>query len=235
MLPGAGLAAALLDLALPRACLVCGKVGLAWCPSCRPRGPSLRLVLDGVPVVARAAYLGALRVALLHYKERGRRDLTAPLAELLAEAVQQACGAEPPVLVPMPSCRAAVRERAGDHLLRLTRRCGSRLGLVTAPVLTMRSGTVDSAGLGAAQRVANLRGALRAAPAQGRPALVVDDIATSGASLRAAFAALRAAGWRIDAAAVIAATPSRAAPSCGGKARVAAGWQPGYRGHDLTE
>jgi predicted amidophosphoribosyltransferase len=215
MLRGAGLGAALLDLALPRGCLVCGAAGLAWCPACRPRGPSLRLVLDGVPVVARAPYVGPVRVALLHYKERGRRDLTVPLAELLAEAVQQACRADRPVLVPMPSRRAAVRERAGDHLLRLSRRCGSRLGLATARALTMRSGTADSAGLGAAQRAVNLLGALRAAPGQGRTALVVDDIATSGASLRAAFGALRAAGWCIDAAAVIAATPSRSGPSCG--------------------
>jgi predicted amidophosphoribosyltransferase len=209
MLRAEGLAAALLELALPRSCLLCGSAGSAWCLACRPRRASLRLVLDGVPVVARASYAGAVRVALLEYKERGRRDLTAPLAELLAEAVHQACGADRPVLVPMPSRRPAVREREGDHLLRLTRRCGSRLRLTTAPVLTMRRNVADSARLAAGQRAANLRGALRAAPGQGRVALVVDDIATSGASLRAAFAALRAAGWSVQAAAVIAATPLR--------------------------
>jgi predicted amidophosphoribosyltransferase len=235
MLRAGVLAGALLDLALPRCCLACGTAGSAWCRACRPRGASLRLVLDRVPVVARAPYAGAVRLALLQYKERGRRDLTVPLAELLAEAVRQACGAQPPVLVPMPSRRRAVREREGDHLLRLTRRCGSALALATAPALTMRSGTADSAGLGAAQRAANLRGALHAAPGQGRTALVVDDIATSGASLRAAFGALRAASWSVDAAAVIAATPVRAAPSWGGPPRLAADGERGYRGHDLTE
>lgn len=171
-------------------------------------------MLDGVPVVARARYAGAVRVALLQYKERGRRDLAAPLAELLAEAVHEACGPNQPVLVPMPSRRQAVRERGGDHLLRLTRQCGSRLRLVTAPELTLHRRVADSAGLGAAQRVANLHGAMRAAPGQGRPALVVDDIATSGASLRAAIGALRTAGWSVGGAAVIAATPARDAPSC---------------------
>jgi orotate phosphoribosyltransferase len=43
---------------------------------------------------------------------------------------------------------------------------------------------------------------------------VVDDIATSGASLRAAIGALRAAGWFVGGAAVIAATPLRDASNC---------------------
>lgn len=214
MLRAGGFAAALLDLALPRSCVACGTAGSTWCLPCRPSGPSLRLVLDGVPVVARAPYAAAVRVALLHYKERGRRDLAAPLAELLAEAVQQARGGGRPVLVPVPSRRRAVREREGDHLVRLTRRCGSRLRLATASVLTVSRHVADSAGLGAVERAANLRGALSAAPGQGRPALVVDDIATSGASLRAAIGALRAAGWYVGGAAVIAATPLRDAQNC---------------------
>jgi orotate phosphoribosyltransferase len=47
------------------------------------------------------------------------------------------------------------------------------------------------------------------AGADGGRVIVVDDIATSGATLREAIRALREAGWVVDAAAVIAATMSR--------------------------
>jgi predicted amidophosphoribosyltransferase len=66
----------------------------------------------------------------------------------------------------------------------------------------------DSAGLNIAGRAANLSGAFVAmAPRTSRNAIVVDDITTTGATLAEAARALRAAGWSVDGAAVVAATP----------------------------
>jgi predicted amidophosphoribosyltransferase len=67
----------------------------------------------------------------------------------------------------------------------------------------------DSAGLGVAERNANLAGAMRAsAPRRRRhPAVVVDDIVTTGASAREACRALKAAGWVPVGFAAVAATP----------------------------
>ena len=69
----------------------------------------------------------------------------------------------------------------------------------------------DSAGLTTAARAANLDAAMRARPPRrdGRAAVVVDDIVTTGATLREAARALRAAGWTVVGAAVVAATPRR--------------------------
>jgi orotate phosphoribosyltransferase len=64
--------------------------------------------------------------------------------------------------------------------------------------------------LSAAERAANLANRMRAAPgAAGRPVLLVDDIVTTGATLAEASRALRAAGWQVCGAAVIAATKLR--------------------------
>jgi predicted amidophosphoribosyltransferase len=70
--------------------------------------------------------------------------------------------------------------------------------------------TVDQASLGVAQRAVNRAGSLRAAPsAAGRTYLLVDDILTTGATIREAARALRAAGARVVGAAVVARTERR--------------------------
>lgn len=204
--------AALVDLVLPRACIGCGGHLGALCPRCVPVLPAQRGA-DGTWAAAR--YEGAVRAALLAYKERGRRDLAAPLAELLARSVAAAGsgGRGPPrlVLVPVPSARSVAAARGGDHVLRLARRAGAVCGLRTAcGALTLTRQVRDSAGLTSAERSTNLAHAFvarRAVP--GCAALVVDDILTTGATLRECVRALRAAGWPVAGAAVIAATPRR--------------------------
>jgi predicted amidophosphoribosyltransferase len=197
------LAAALADFVLPRYCVACGRPGQALCAGCVPAG-LVRLHAAGLPVVAAAPYAGAVRTALIAYKERGRRDLAAALAELLARAVAGAPGG---VLVPVPCAGRVARARGGDHVLRLALLAG---GPVAAPLLLTR-GVHDSAGLGSRERAANLHGAMTAEPPArpGTPALVVDDIVTTGATLREAARALESAGWTAPGAAVVAATARR--------------------------
>jgi predicted amidophosphoribosyltransferase len=207
--------ATLVDLVLPARCVGCDRPGPVLCRACGSverladtvdlrAGPAGQIV-----VYAAASYGGPIRTALIAYKERGRRDLARPLGELLASAL-------PPgrtCLVPVPSSPAARRARGGDHVARLARVAARRRG--PAPVvsaLRLVRAVEDSAGLGAASRAANVRQAMRAAGPRGqlRSAVIVDDIVTTGATLLEAARALNSAGWRVDGAAVVAATPRRA-------------------------
>lgn len=201
---------ALVDLVLPAQCVGCGRPGDLWCAACRPGGPSVRSCVAGVPVVAVTGYEGVTRDVLLAYKERGRRDLARPLAGLLAGAATAAAGGHPVVLVPVPSSGRAARARGGDHIRRLARVAARRTGLGVADALLLARPVLDSAGLGASGRRANLAGAMLArSPRDARAAVVVDDIATTGATLSEAVRALRAGGWAVRGAAVVAATPAR--------------------------
>jgi predicted amidophosphoribosyltransferase len=199
------LLAAVVDLVLPRLCLGCGVAGSALCRRCLPGAP--RAVLDepvpGLPVLAGAAYGGAVRRAVLAFKERGRRDLVGTLGLVLGRTVAALMAGLPreaTVLVAVPSSRSAAAARGGDHVLRLARRAAVVSGVRVAPgVLQLGRAVQDSAGLGRRGREQNLHGALRArAPTGGRAgprrAIVVDDIVTTGATLREAVRALRAAG-----------------------------------------
>jgi predicted amidophosphoribosyltransferase len=210
--------AAALDLVLPRRCVACGAAGSVWCPECRPVGVT-RSGSDGRSIVAAAEYDGAVRAALLRYKERGRRDLGPPLSQLLARAVGALLDdlRLPPSgvrLVPVPSSRRAAAARGGDHVLRLARRAGRSRHVAVATPLRQARAVADSAGLSAPQRAANLRGAFVARPPGAvSVAVLVDDIVTTGATLREARLALSAAGWQVPGAAVVAATSSGPKPA----------------------
>ncbi|MFR9806671.1 ComF family protein [Pseudonocardia sp. RS010] len=189
----------LLDLLLPGSCGGCGAGGAGWCPECSARLPGPhRVVLPGAPeTLAAGRYRGPLRTALLAYKERGRRDLAAPLAALLAPLV-------PPggLLVPAPSRPAAARARGGDHVLRLCRRVAPGR---TLPLLGLARRTRDSLGLDAAQRTANLAGRVFVRTGENPPeaVLLVDDVVTTGATLRACARSLAEVGIAVSGAVVL--------------------------------
>ncbi len=227
----------LFDLVLPADCAGCGVTGGAapLCPDCvaalasvRPQRVRPDPEPPGLPrTYALAAYGGALRSALLEYKERGRHSLAAPLGDRLAAVVARGLlqGPRPVLLVPVPATAAAVRRRHGDHVWRLAERAARALrrgGVPAAVAGALRAlPRADSAELSAAERavaagtafVARPRRlpAIRDAVAGGAQLVLVDDIVTTGATIAAASARLTGGGAPVAFAAVLAATQRQAA------------------------
>lgn len=220
---------ALLDLATGASCLVCARPGRALCPACdaglgaqswstrpQPCPPGL------LPVFTAGGYQGALRALLLAHKERGLHGLSRPLGRLLAHVLLGALEADPGrgspvVLVPVPSHPSVVRARGHDPVLSLARRATHEVRRRGRPATVRRPLRVvgrprDQAGLGAAQRRANLEERFRCRAAAGHEppedacVVVVDDVVTTGATLREAQRALEAGGWTPRVAVTLAAT-----------------------------
>ncbi len=143
------------------------------------------------------------------YKDGDERRLAALLGEMLAVA---ACGSrafDPALLTGVtfvPSTPTAYARRGFDHMHPVAARAARLLGLPLRDVLA-RGTAVDQRTLTRADRIRNARGDCVALESlRGERLLLVDDVLTTGATLRGAALACRAAG----AATVSAATVARA-------------------------
>jgi predicted amidophosphoribosyltransferase len=213
------------DLALGSCCVGCGRAGNVLCLGCRrdlPRDGRLAWpspTPEGlVQPWAGGEYDGLLRALVVQHKENGVFPLAVPLGEVLARVVTAASGHGPVTLVPVPSRRGVVRRRGHDPLLRVARHAAGRLrrqgtDAVVRRLLVPVGSVRDQAGLDAEDRQANLAGSMRCSQRgrvyQARSLVVVDDVITTGATLREAQRALELGGHRVHAVAVVAATRRR--------------------------
>jgi predicted amidophosphoribosyltransferase len=174
------------------------------------------------PPWAVTAYDGCTRNLLLAYKERGATGLRGALAVPLAAAIRAAVrdhATAAAVIVPVPSTPRAVRQRGDDVVLGLARRAataarrgGARVRVV--PALCHARRVSDSAGLNAADRIANLTNAFTVRRGSsdtltGVVVVIADDLITTGATAVEAARALRECGAIVVGVAAVAATVRR--------------------------
>jgi len=172
----------------------------AKCRSCAlpiPAGDRcIACAIDPLPVdwcEAWGAYAGALE-KLLHALKFQRHDfLDDALAALLEETLRDR---EFDVVAGVPMHAAKERKRGYNQAELLARALSRRIGVACdMRLLTRRTAGAAQSTLPKRDRAANVRGAFAASPrAKGKSILVVDDICTTGETLRACASALRDAG-----------------------------------------
>ncbi|GAB3296342.1 ComF family protein [Parasphingorhabdus pacifica] len=204
----------LLDLVFPLSCAGCGCGRTGWCADCGREIGVLRrierpLLTSGPPVYALGRYRGPARRAVLAYKESGRRDLAEPFGRAFAAGLRSvvAPSGEPWCLIPAPSRAAVSRRRGGPHLVRAAGRAVSALAdagwrTSVADCLRLHRGARDSAALNPAERVHNLIGRVFTRtgrlPPEGVPAVLIDDVITTGATASCCLRVLESAGVRVE-------------------------------------
>lgn len=143
-------------------------------------------------------YRGALRELLLRAKFHGDAASLHGLGALLVPLALTL--PTPHALIPMPLHPARLGERGFNQCQELCHPVAQALDLPLTPHLLRREvNTAPQRGLSAAARRQNLRGAFVAAPAvRGMRLLLVDDVCTTGTTLRQAVQTLVSAGAVVD-------------------------------------
>ena len=202
--------ATLLEVVVPPACAGCGTFGTLICTRClralRPaRSPDGAFLAGDASVLAGAdlelvmaafRHDGVARRALQRLKYGGAARLAGPLAAAALASFDELLAISGPApLVPVPVNVVRARERGYNQALLLARALAAARGLPVHDLLARSRATARQHGLDRSARLANLRAAftVRRAPAPAR-VIVVDDILTTGATLSACAAVLRAAG-----------------------------------------
>jgi ComF family protein len=174
-------------------------------PRCRACERTPKGAIDAT--VALLRYRRATRRLLHRLKYASRDDACEPLGRALARRVGDALGAIPPdlVVVPVPLHLLRRWSRGFNQAERLAEVVAASLSRPLVTSLARRRRTPALYGVRREARDDVVRGAFVCrAPLAGRPVLLVDDIRTSGATLRAAGDALASAGAGRIVAAVVA-------------------------------
>jgi predicted amidophosphoribosyltransferase len=202
-----------LDLLLPRRCLVCGTAGTLLCSNCCVLLPPLTPPLCafcGAPTAwpvsrcrecagrrlaftrarAAVAYDADVRKVVRGWKERGLRSLSVAAANVIAERLP--CP-DADVIAFIPPDRKRRLERGYHPAEQLARALAELWTLPCESLLTRTGRSRPQRGLALAERRRNVAHAFAASAAHGT-VLLVDDVYTSGSTADAATRALRAAG-----------------------------------------
>lgn len=176
-------------------------------------GACLRLPPAWSRAIAACDYAYPWDGLLAAFKFHAALDLAPALAARLAEQVQAAGGPAADLLLPVPLAPARLRERGYNQAAVLAAQVARRLGVSSAPrwLLRLRD-TPHQIALPRERRAANVRDAFAVEPLalaglRGRRVALVDDVMTTGATLRVLAGVLRQAGCAEVQAWVFARTP----------------------------
>lgn len=156
---------------------------------------------------AAATFEGHVRELIVALKYHNMRRASVPLAALLADAIIAADGVVFDVVTWAPTSSSHRRRRGYDQAELIARGVARKLN-VQATCLLRRHGSIAQTGRSRRDRLVGP--AFRAhRAARRRRILVIDDVTTTGATLRSARRALRAEGAELVVCWAVAATPAR--------------------------
>jgi ComF family protein len=170
------------------------------------------------------SYDGSLQKLIQLFKYSKVESLAEPLSGLLRQGLP--FGENFDIVVPMPMHWRKLWERGFNQAELLAEPVARRYGLKLSQNLRRTRYTKAQAGLNESQRRENLKNSLtvkRPAEISGKRVLLIDDVFTTGATLRAASAALKACGAARVTALTLARVDNRAAAPGSGSQRRNAG------------
>lgn len=190
------------DLVAPSRCIGCRVVSrTAFCAHCEPERPvPIFDRIEGVPLCAAGAYGGPLADGIRHFKYGRQPALAGPLASLLLEPARAMNLSSETSWVPVPLHYARLVERGyNQSALLAAALAASTRTRVSALALTRCRETAQQAELDRSARLANVEEAFVVRKRPRGDVVLIDDVVTTGATVRACLRALAQRGVEVRA------------------------------------
>ena len=195
------------ELLFPTRCLGCRTLGLRICSQCRSSWnphiyrSNLSVAHRNVPVYSAVPYSPVAQKVLLGSKESALLDadqlITQALRHSLSYMHREIGIAD---LVPVPSRKSATRKRGRDFISDQSNLLARTPQVMVRSILHHQRHVRDQSALNVHEREINLHGSLHCAnraTVENIPVIIVDDLLTSGATLREAARVLFYAGYEV--------------------------------------
>ncbi|OQA03576.1 MAG: DNA utilization protein GntX [bacterium ADurb.Bin400] len=178
-------------------CPECGRISAMgkFCVSCRRR---TKTALTGL-IVATSYESGPIKEVIHHLKYTGMVELASVLGELICLCLGGNLPSGKLVVVPVPLHSIREKERGFNQSELIARYISERLGLPGGLALVRKRYTQPQVVLSREMRLQNITGAFMVADGElvrNRVVLLVDDVATTAATLNECARVLRQAGAR---------------------------------------
>ncbi|MBQ6511010.1 ComF family protein [Candidatus Saccharibacteria bacterium] len=188
------------DLFCPHFCRGCGKIGAIFCECCKNYVSITKMDydLDYDPEILEKIFMvgwhdGIIGKLVKEYKYNSVRALADVLAEFLDGALP--VFSEEIVLVPLPTITSHIRQRGFDHIGVLTRKLAKRRGWKMEKCLVRNKNSVQVGASGDERRKqAKKAYRLNKKVDSDKYYLLLDDVWTTGASMREAATIMKKGG-----------------------------------------
>ena len=181
------------QLLFPSRCFGCQKLGPSICSACRSSWHPhyYRTKFDDLKVHSALLYTPTASKILLAAKESGLKGADELIIAALAHAIEKS-KINPALsrLVPIPSSKSSQRRRGRSFVVDIVEQLSLRTGIQMLDCLQLTRRVLDQSGLHRQERATNLAGAFRVTSQVRGELILVDDVVTTGATLREAFRAV---------------------------------------------
>jgi ComF family protein len=213
----------LLDALAPPGCAACdAPCSTTFCSTCSaltPAAPPSSQQIDGVPLLVAGTYAPPLSTAITRFKYEARPELSRYLSTLLLPGFERLALPSAAVLVPVPMHPRRLASRGYNQAALLAQELAKRCRKPCQPRLLCRARETErQVGKSRTLRLTNAQGAFAlrgsgglGSRSRGAPAhvVLVDDVVTTGSTVRACAQALAAGGVQLVAVVALARAVAR--------------------------
>lgn len=189
------------QIVFPTRCYGCNALGVSICTSCRREWIPhyYRTHIDGLNVHSAMMYTPTASRIILAAKENSLKGADELLIAAIIHVLNKArLETGYFTLVPVPSSKQSQRHRGRRFIVDITTTISQATGIGMSDCLQVSRPVFDQSRLTKAQRISNMYGAFSLKPGAilRGDAILIDDVVTTGATLREAARALNSQGFQ---------------------------------------